>query len=251
MTALVVCAALVAASVALVLPGRRADLPAGPAAARPVGLPARSEGAPDAAAPDAAARHRLPVSLLAAAAPVLLVGGLLGVVGGVVVGVAVHRVLGGREPAADRRRRQEVTRGLPLVVDLLAVALAAGAAPSTALRAVAAAVDGPVAEELDGVVQALTVGRDPAQVWRDVARRPGLGGLGRAMLRAVESGSSVSDALARLAEDQRAAARTEAESRARTVGVRAAVPLGLCLLPAFVLVGVVPLVAGMVAALLT
>jgi hypothetical protein len=32
--------------------------------------------------------------------------------------------------------------------------------------------------------------------------------------------------------------------------VRAAAPLGLCLLPAFVLVGVVPLVASTVAALL-
>ena len=47
-----------------------------------------------------------------------------------------------------------------------------------------------------------------------------------------------------------ASSRSEAEARARTVGVRAAAPLGLCLLPAFVLVGVVPLVAGTVASLL-
>jgi hypothetical protein len=39
------------------------------------------------------------------------------------------------------------------------------------------------------------------------------------------------------------------ESRARAVGVKAAVPLGVCLLPAFVLVGVVPLVAGAVGVL--
>lgn len=245
MTAVVACAALVAASVALVLPAPRANLPHVPAITPPGGSPA-----PPVGARDPVARHRLLVSLLAAAAPLLFVGGVLGVAGAVVVGAAVHRALAGREPAADRRRREEVARGLPLVVDLLAVALSAGAAPSTALRAVAAAVDGPVAEELDAVVRGLVLGRDPAQVWRDVARRPGLGGLGRAMLRAVESGSSVSDALARLAEDLRAAARTEAESRARTVGVRAALPLGLCLLPAFVLVGVVPLVAGMVSALL-
>jgi hypothetical protein len=70
------------------------------------------------------------------------------------------------------------------------------------------------------------------------------------MARAVETGASVSDALRRLAEDLQAVSRSEAEARARTVGVRAAAPLGLCLLPAFVLVGVVPLVAGTVASLL-
>jgi hypothetical protein len=38
-------------------------------------------------------------------------------------------------------------------------------------------------------------------------------------------------------------------TRARAVGVKAALPLGVCLLPAFVLVGVVPLVAGSVTVL--
>lgn len=248
MTSAALCAVLAAAAAALALPGtRRAPTPARAVATGSDAGPGRAPREPT----DPVARHRLLLSLLGAAAPALLVGGSLGVLGGVVVGVVVHRTLGRREPAADRRHREEVARGLPFAVDLLAVALAAGAAPSTALRAVATAVDGPVAEELAAVARGLTVGRDPAQVWGDAARRPGLGGLGRAMLRAVESGSSVSDALARLAEDLRAGARVEAESRARTVGVRAAVPLGLCLLPAFVLVGVVPLVAGMVGTLLS
>ena len=50
--------------------------------------------------------------------------------------------------------------------------------------------------------------------------------------------------MARLAVDLRRGARARVEARARAVGVRAALPLGLCLLPAFVLLGVVPLVAG-------
>jgi hypothetical protein len=33
------------------------------------------------------------------------------------------------------------------------------------------------------------------------------------------------------------------------VGVKAAVPLGLCLLPAFVLIGIVPVVAGLLTTL--
>ncbi len=244
--AVAACATLAALAAVLALPGGPARPARGAGAGPPGGRSPRER-----AAADPAVRHRVLVSLLAAAAPVLLVGGALGAVGGVVAAVSVHWVLARREPAAARRRREQVARGLPVAVDLLAVALAAGAAPSSALRAVAAAVEGPVAEELDGVARGLALGRDPAQVWRDAARRPGLGGLGRAMLRAVESGSSVSDALVRLSEDLRAAAHADAESRARTVGVRAALPLGLCLLPAFVLVGVVPLVAGMVVVLVT
>jgi hypothetical protein len=54
----------------------------------------------------------------------------------------------------------------------------------------------------------------------------------------------------RLAEDLRRDTRAQLESRARAVGVKAALPLGVCLLPAFVLVGVVPLVAGSVSVLI-
>ncbi|MCW2792983.1 MAG: type secretion system protein, partial [Nocardioides sp.] len=41
----------------------------------------------------------------------------------------------------------------------------------------------------------------------------------------------------------------DVEDRARAVGVKAALPLGLCLLPAFVLIGIVPLVAGLLTTL--
>jgi Flp pilus assembly protein TadB len=200
---------------------------------------------------DLLGRLRPLLAVAAAALPALVVGGAVGAVATLPVAALVWRVLGSRETALERRRRQQVARALPHVVDLMAVALAGGAAPGGAVGSVAEAVDGPVREELLSVRRSLAVGQDPAGVWRDVGRRPGVGALGRAMTRAVETGSSVSEALHRLAEDLHRTARAEAESRARAVGVKAAVPLGLCLLPAFVLVGVVPLVAGTVVALVT
>lgn len=199
---------------------------------------------------DLVERHRAVVCVLAGAAPVLLLGGVVGVVGGVLVAGVVFRVLARRKPAWLSRHEERVARDLPRVIDLLAVTLSAGTDPLSALAAVTAAVDGPVVGELQVALHALELGRDPVRVWRETAERPGLAPLGRAMTRAVESGASVSDALHRLADDLHAAARLEAESRARTVGVRAAAPLGLCLLPAFVLVGVVPLVASTVGSLL-
>jgi hypothetical protein len=48
----------------------------------------------------------------------------------------------------------------------------------------------------------------------------------------------------RLAADLRDQADLASQAYARTIEVRAAAPLGVCFLPAFVLLGVVPLVAG-------
>jgi hypothetical protein len=51
--------------------------------------------------------------------------------------------------------------------------------------------------------------------------------------------------LSMLAEQHRQQARLVALDAARTLGVRATGPLGLCFLPAFVLVAVVPLVVSL------
>lgn len=189
-------------------------------------------------------------SMAAGLGAVLLVGGWLGVVIGVAAGTTVWRVLGRMEPAAVRRRRERLVRGLPHAVDLMASSLSVGSSPTTAVELVAAAVDQPVRDELEMIAGRLALGVDPVRVWSEVARHPQLGALGRCLVRAIDSGSSVSDAMHRLAEDLRRTARADVEARARAVGVKAAAPLGLCLLPAFILTGVVPLVAGSVAMLL-
>ena len=148
------------------------------------------------------------------------------------------------EPASVRRRREAIDEALPLAVDLLASCLAAGQAPAVALQQVTDVVDHPLRDELQEVATRLRLGADPIRVWRDVAAHPQLGSWGRTVLRAVDSGASVADAMAAHADDLRQASRSRVEARARAVGVRAALPLGVCLLPAFVLLGVVPLVAG-------
>jgi pilus assembly protein TadC len=153
------------------------------------------------------------------------------------------------EPPAARRRRERLAAAVPHAVDLMAACLAIGLSPVAALDEVAAAVEPPLAEELAAAGARLRLGVDPVTVWRDLSHHPQLGGLGRCLARAAESGASVADAMLRLADDLRRDARAQVEGRARKVGVKAALPLGVCLLPAFVLVGVVPLVAGSVSVL--
>jgi Flp pilus assembly protein TadB len=177
---------------------------------------------------------------------VVLVGGPAGPVAGAVAGVATWVGIGRSEPPAARRERDDVRRELPHVVSLLGSALAAGAGAGPAITLVGRSLPGPASARLEPLAARLALGADPAQVWADLARDPELGPLGATLARAHASGTPVVAAVQRLADDLADRARAEVEDRARAVGVRAALPLGLCLLPAFVLIGIVPLVAGLV-----
>jgi Flp pilus assembly protein TadB len=190
-------------------------------------------------------RHRALWALLAGCAGWVLLGGGAGPVGGVVVGVGTWVVIGRAEPSAVRRAREDVRRDLPYVVGLLGATLRAGAAPADGVAVVADALPGAAADRLAGVTARLALGLDPVQVWSALADDAQLGRLGRAMARSHASGAPVLGAVERLADELAGDARAETEQRARAVGVKAALPLGLCLLPAFLLVGIVPLVVGL------
>lgn len=154
----------------------------------------------------------------------------------------VHRFVDRLEPREVRRRRERLAAQLPTVVDLLAAALRSGAAPSSALGVVASVVDAPMREELALSVAKLDLGADPVEVWRAMARHPQLGPVGRALERATESGASVQEGLQRLAEELHAVRRAQVMVAARSVETKAAAPLGLCLLPAFILIAGVPVI---------
>ncbi|MDQ6687254.1 MAG: type II secretion system F family protein [Actinomycetota bacterium] len=189
-------------------------------------------------------RLRAPIAGMAFLGGAFFVGGVLGVVAGLAAAGLTWRTLGSAESPATRQRRERLRRDLPVGIDLLAACLDAGGAPESSLRIVAEALGGPVAEEFLAVHHRLVLGIDPALVWRDVAVHPELGPLGRAIARANESGASITTAVRRQAAELRSRGRTEVEIRAKSIEVKAAAPLGVCFLPAFVLLGVVPLVAG-------
>ena len=87
-------------------------------------------------------------------------------------------------------------------------------------------------------------------MWSDLVADPELGSAGsHDGASAGAPGSPVVAAVERLADDLAGSARAAVEDRARAVGVKAAVPLGLCLLPSFILIGIVPLVAGLLGSL--
>lgn len=177
----------------------------------------------------------------------------LGPLLGAAVALAGPRVLGRLEPRAVRAERERLVSDLPLLLDLLASCLAGGAPLAGAADAVARAVPGPAGRRMAAVGAALAVGSPPADAWAALASAaPGdpLAPASRALARAADGGAPVAEAVSRLAADARAQARSRGEQAARRVGVLAVAPLGLCFLPAFVLLGVVPVVAGLAGPLL-
>jgi pilus assembly protein TadC len=175
----------------------------------------------------------------------LLVGGPTGVVAGGVVAVAGERMLRRAAPDPRRMARTALLRDLPATCDLLAVCLAAGVPVSGALAAVAEADPGPVGGQLRQVAALYRLGAEPHRAWEQVPDE--LAGLGRTLVRAGESGAAVVPALRSLAAGGRAGVRHEAEAAVRRAGIHVLAPLGACFLPAFLCLGVVPLVLGIAA----
>jgi pilus assembly protein TadC len=136
---------------------------------------------------------------------------------------------------------------LLLVLELLADALDAGAPPVVALETVAGAVGGMLSTPLRQAATAMRLGADARSAWADVplarAGNP-LAELARAMSRVDEGGARVAASLRRLATREAERAHGRALTAARRAGVFAVAPLGFCFLPAFVLLAVIPVVAG-------
>ena len=183
---------------------------------------------------------------LAGASVYQLLGGWTGVVVGAGAAAAAWSAL----RAAPRRDRlaadRRLLQAIPLSCDLLAACVSAGASPHAATRAVAEAVPGPLAEVLHGVARSLALGGSATQAWAPYADGPApLRTMAVVLCRASLSGASPAPMLDALAVDQRERQRLAGEAAARRAGVAMVAPLGLCFLPAFVLLGVVPLVAGL------
>lgn len=175
----------------------------------------------------------------------VLVGGLAGLFVGTVVAVAARFVLT-RLAADDSARREALARQAPDAVDCLASCVAAGAPVWTGMIVVADAFGEPVAGVLRRCTDRHAMGARHDDTFSELLEDPVLAPVGRVLLRSVESGGALTTSLLACAEHMRLERAGELERRARAVGVKAVAPLGLCFLPAFVLLAVVPIVGSMV-----
>lgn len=178
-----------------------------------------------------------------------LLGGLGGLSAGVLGACGARWRRSGRRPSAATGG-EEAARHLPLAADLLAACASAGAGPGAAAEAVGRSLGGPLGERLTRTAAELRLGGEPTEVWRRFGAIPGAEGLARCMERAGSSGAPAAEAVARHAAGLRAARARTAEARARRAQVLISAPVGLCFLPAFLAVGVAPVVIGLAAGLM-
>ncbi len=122
---------------------------------------------------------------------------------------------------------------------LLGAAVRSGLDVRSALDHVGRFADGDGAS-LREVASALASGVPWEEAWSVAPAR--LSPIGRALGPAWARGASPVDALEALGDSTLARARAAGDAAAAELGVRLALPLALCLMPAFVLVGIVPLI---------
>jgi pilus assembly protein TadC len=178
-----------------------------------------------------------------------------GALGWAVAGVAAGLVLAGaaaaagavavRRRAADAGPAPEQDADLAAGWELLAVCLEAGLPVAVAVSAAAESLRGSVGSRLRRVSGLLELGADPAGAWLTAEDVPALAPFARAAGRSAGTGS----ALAQVARAEGVRIRAElldsAQARAQRAAVLITGPLGLCFLPAFLVLGIAPVVVGL------
>ncbi|OBF05197.1 type II secretion system F family protein [Mycobacterium sp. 852002-10029_SCH5224772] len=160
-------------------------------------------------------------------------------------------VRGGRVRPAPGRPDGPDPLAVASCLDVLAVCLGAGMAVSTAAAAAAPSAPPQLARVLRRAADLLALGADPAVAWSipsDQSADPGdtqIDALLRLARRSASSGAALAGGVAELADQSRHDAAHAATAAAERAGVLIAGPLGLCFLPAFVCLGIVPVVAGL------
>ena len=165
---------------------------------------------------------------------------LAGLVGWLVLTPRLRRIRAQRRAAAD------VAASLPDVLDLLRLATDGGLPLTAALSAVARRTRGALPDAINAAHRQVDAGRGRADALLDALTPLGetSAALAHALADHLRYGAPLGPALDRLTIEARLARRHAAEQAARRVPVRLLLPLVLCVLPAFGLLTVVPLLAG-------
>jgi len=162
-----------------------------------------------------------------------------------------HLTLGDRPRArvasgprrARRGESRSAHREVPQFLDLLAAGSTAGLSAELSFRRAVACLRGSLARALGDVVHAIDLGTPWRQAFAAYAAASGDADLRRtvAVLARTETlGVPLSEATRELARTVREARRSETLERARTAPVKMLFPLVLLILPAFLLLTVVP-----------
>ncbi|HEX5937535.1 MAG TPA: type II secretion system F family protein [Actinomycetota bacterium] len=141
------------------------------------------------------------------------------------------------------RERSAMDEEIPQLLDLLAAGSAAGLSAVVGLERSVSGLRGPLGGELRGSLESVELGARWREELAAVTERLALPDLQRAvtvLARTDTLGTSLTDATRELAADVRSARRAAVAERARAAPVKMLFPLVFLVLPAFLLLTVVP-----------
>jgi pilus assembly protein TadC len=184
-------------------------------------------------------------AIVAGIAVAAALGSLPGVAIGIAVAVGLDRLLRRLEPPEMRSERLARERELSATLDLLAVTLRAGMPIDAAIELAADASAGPLTDDLRHIASSTRLGAGAIASWAPYAGDTVWGPVARAVRRSATSGSALAATFERVAQERRTARAQRAEAAAKRASVLAMAPLGLCFLPAFICIGVIPVVVGL------
>ena len=154
---------------------------------------------------------------------------------------------GNDDPSQGRSGQSPGLRDTAMMLELIAAMLHAGAGIGRALELVASVASPEHGRALRPVVGALSIGADWETAWRSSdVRSPEILALRDALGFAALTGAPSSSILYAQAARMRRERFRAAEKRAASLGVKLVVPLGLCSLPAFICLGVVPVLLALI-----
>ena len=166
--------------------------------------------------------------------------------GAVAAGIAALAGMGARHAlATGPSEAEEGGAELAGCWELLAACLEAGLPVAGAVLATATPLSGSAGRGLRRVAGLLELGADPVDAWQTVEHRPALAAFARAAARSAGTGAALARVARMEAERLRAALTDTAQARAQRAAVLITGPLGLCFLPAFLVLGIAPVVIGL------
>ena len=142
-----------------------------------------------------------------------------------------------------RTRQRAIERQLPMLADLLALGVSAGASPVAALERAAASMAGPLAADVDAVAADIRGGATVEESLRSLGRRTGVGAVQRfvdGILVARERGTPIADVVRAQADDARTDERRRLVESAGRKDVAMLVPIVFLILPTVVLIALFP-----------
>ncbi|MBA0047701.1 type II secretion system F family protein [Mycobacteroides sp. LB1] len=163
---------------------------------------------------------------------------------------ACGRLSRGDSSIVDRDATEKGLLGMAFSLDVLGVCLRSGMPVATAALVVTASAPPELARILSRAGEMLALGAPASAAWTDTGSPADLGyeqrrALTRLARRSADSGAVMADGIASLAVQCRRDAVDSAVATAERAGVLIGAPLGLCFLPSFVCLGIVPVVMGL------